>query len=142
MTNNDSIATSGENRLKDRRRKLIRFVAVACVGFAVLGYATGYMSGSYREDSLPAWIPITILVFAIPAIAWFTWSYFRRVDELEIMDNLWSHLIGQYVAILSFMGWYFLAEFKVVTYPSAFAIVAIMIVATLLAYLGRKAGLR
>ena len=76
------------------------------------------------------------------AFAWFTYDYFRRVDELDRMDNLWAHLIGFYGGLIVFGVWYFLAELDLAAKPSAVATVAIMAGLTFVAYGLRKLGLR
>ena len=142
MTNNDLNAGSGEARLKKRRNTFIRYFVLACIGFGAVGFLSGYVQGSYEDGEMPLWIPLTLIAVVLVALAWFTWDYFRRVDELEIMDNLWAHLIGQYVAVLTFMGWYFLADLDLVAYPTALGVMAVMVGATALAYFARKFGLR
>ena len=142
MTDNNAPGLSGEDRLRSRRMKFWRYLAIVMVGFMIAGFFSGYAKASFDSGDLPIWVPLVLGAITGLALIWFTWDYFRRVDELDLMDNLWSHLIGQYAAGLTFMGWYLLGELGITTYPTAVGIVFVMIGSTFVAYGLRKLGLR
>lgn len=141
MTDNDTLS-SGEERLRKRRRAWWRYLALAFAASVVVGFATGFLTGSYESGAVPLWLPIGVGVLVLVLLAWFTRDYFRRIDEFDLMDNLWAHLIGMYAAISLFAGWYFLADLGLAEHPSALPIVVAMLVFTMLAYGLRKLGLR
>lgn len=145
MTDNDYNANeqSGEIRYKAKRRAFVRYLAITCMIALVLGYFSGYFTGRFKDGEIHVALPIAALGAVLAFLAWFTVDYFRRVDELDLMDNLWAHLIGQYGALFLFMGWYFLAELNVVSaYPTAIAVILAMIATTFIAYGLRKLGWR
>jgi intracellular septation protein A len=141
MTKDDG-NLSGEQRLKARRRRFYRYLAVAFVVSMIVGMLSGGLAAFYEDGAVPLWIPLVVCVAVALAFAWFTYDYFRRVDELDRMDNLWAHLIGFYGGLIVFGVWYFLAELDLAAKPSAVATVAIMAGLTFVAYGLRKLGLR
>lgn len=141
MTETD-ITMTGEARLRKRRNAWWRYLGIAFVASALAGFFGGYFVDAYQEGRLPLWVPVVTVVAALIALAWFTRDYFRRVDELDLMDNLWAHLIGLYGGMITFMGWYFFAELSLVAYPSALAAIALMWFFTFAAYGIRKLGFR
>ncbi|MBD2841842.1 hypothetical protein [Erythrobacter rubeus] len=141
MTKHDN-AQSGEERFRRRRNSFWRYLALAFVGFAIAGFISGYAQDSYKAGDLPTWVPITLAIMVCAALIWFTWDYFRRVDELDLMDNLWAHLIGTYTAVIVFMGWYLSGDLGLSSYPTAFGVMCALIAGTFVAYCLRKLGFR
>ncbi|MGB3473046.1 MAG: hypothetical protein WBA51_19690 [Erythrobacter sp.] len=141
MTNSDNSST-GEQRLRARRRSFWRFMAIGAVVSALAGFFAGFFSGALADGAVPLWATLALLAAAVAGMAWFTFDYFRRIDEVDLLDNFWAHLWGQYIAVTVFLVWYFLAELKLVIYPSAFAIICAMILGTFGIYGLRKLGLR
>ncbi len=142
MTNPNNSELSGEARLKARRRKYWTYFAVAMVVSMTAGLVSGLTSKLYQNDTIPLWLPITAIVVVIAGISWATWQYFKRIDEIDLMDNLWAHTIGLYVGIFAYMAWFLLADMEVAPTPSAMVIVAIMLVTTGIAYGLRKLNIR
>lgn len=145
MTDNDTVndtVPTGEERLRQRRRAWWRYLALAFAISLLAGFASGFLTGSYESGAVPLWLPVGVGVVVLALLAWFTRDYFRRIDELDLMDNLWAHLIGMYAAISLFAGWYFLADLGLAEHPAALPIVAAMLVFTMLAYGFRKLGIR
>ncbi|GAA4037938.1 hypothetical protein [Parerythrobacter jejuensis] len=141
MTEFETI-NSGESRLKERRRAFWKYLALAFAAFAVLGFFGGYFGAAFGKGDVPLLVPIGVGLITLIALAWFTWDFFKRIDELDLMDNLWAHLIGQYIALTVFLGWYFLGELGLTTYPTAVAVMLAMILGTFVAYGFRKLGWR
>ena len=135
---------SGEKRYSAKRRAFWRYLTLTFAAFLLIGLLSGFVQSAYRDGEIGLWVPVTVGIVLLVALTWYTWDYFtRRIDELDLMDNLWAHLVGQYVALVAFMGWYFLADLGVLaTFPTAFGVILTMIGATLLAYAARKLGLR
>lgn len=142
MTDNDA-KLSGEERYSKRRRAFWRYLIITLVAFMVAAFFSGFIQRSYRDGDVSLWVPMLAGAALLVAMIWFTWDFFRRVDELDLMDNLWAHLIGQYGAVFGFMGWYFLADLGLLaSYPTAISVIIIMLVTTFLAYGARKLGFR
>ena len=138
----DEANLSGEQRLKSRRRRFYRYLAIALIASIIAGMVSGVLSAFYDAGTIPLWVPLLACAVVAVALIWFTYDYFRRVDELDLMDNLWAHLTGLYAGVIAFGVWYFLADLGVTQSPTALAIVAITMLATFAAYGLRKLGLR
>ncbi|MBB3032941.1 hypothetical protein [Alteriqipengyuania lutimaris] len=141
MTRTDPEPT-GEARLKKRRNRFYRYVALALLGSLIAGMAGGVMGGLYEDGEAPVWVPLLACAILAIGLIWFTRDYFKRVDELDLMDNLWAHLCGVYGGMIVFGIWYFLANIGLVPFPSALAIVSVMIFIICAVYGLRKLGLR
>ena len=133
---------SGEQRLKAGRRRFFRYFTIALVLSALAGLLSGTLSSFYEKDIVPVWVPIVVCGLVALGVAWGTYDYFKRVDELDLMDNLWAHTIGLYGGIIAFGVWFFLADLGLAETPSALGIVVISLIVTFAAYGVRKLGLR
>ena len=127
---------SGEARLRRRWRSFWRYLGVAFVASILVGAFSGALVDIYENGSIP------IIVLTVAVFAWFTRDYFKRVDELDLMDNLWAHLTGVYGGMIVFAVWYFTAELDLVAYPSAPAMMAIIVLIVFAVYGLRKLGWR
>ncbi len=141
MTENNP-SPSGEQRLKDHRRRFWRYVTIAFIASLLAGLGFGFVLGAHEDGNLPLWLPVSLGIVVLLALVWFTWDYFRRIDELDLMDNLWAHLIGLYGGLFVFGIWTFGHELKFFQEPTAIGIVLAMISIMFLAYGARKLGLR
>lgn len=146
MTNNDTVtstaATTGEERLKSRRKSFWRYLGLAFLLSLLAGLASGFAGGMFQTGDLPIWVPILIFAIVAAGFIWFTRDYFRRVDELDLMDNLWAHLIGFYGILIIFGGWYFLWELSLLGKPDALLVIIGGLLINFGAYGLRKLGLR
>jgi ABC-type Mn2+/Zn2+ transport system permease subunit len=141
MTDTD-ILSSGEDRLRKRRLAWWRYFALGLAGSVMTGLVSGYLAGAYENGTIPVWLPVIGCVVVMVLMGWMTRDYFRRIDELDLMDNLWAHLFGLYGGFLLFGGWFFFVDLGLTSYPTAPAIVFAMLLLTLAAYGARKLGLR
>lgn len=133
---------SGEARLKRRRSRFYRYLGLAFLVSIVAGMASGTMVSFYENGLIPLWLPLLAFAIAAAGLVWFTRDYFKRVDELDRMDNLWAHLIGLYGGFIVFCFWYLLADLGVTGEPSGLGVVGAMLLITFAAYGARKLGLR
>ena len=72
MTDNPDV---GQQRLHTRRRKLIRLVALATLGFTVLGAATGFIAAMTEGTRLPSWTVMPLVAAAVIGLAIFSVVY-------------------------------------------------------------------
>lgn len=142
MTDPNKAEMSGEARLKARRRKYWTYFAIAMLASVMGGLVSGFSTKLYENGIIPVWMPIVAIVAVFSALAWACWDYFKRIDEIDLMDNLWAHTIGFYVGIIAFGVWFLIADLGVVPSPPGIAIAAIMLVATGIAYGLRKLNIR
>jgi len=138
----DTNAPSGEARARARRKAFYRYFGLAFLVSLIVGLVSGGLVASYEDGVIPLWMPLLAIVAAALAMIWFTRDYFRRIDELDLMDNLWAHLAGLYGGVIVFWVWYFIAELGLVAPPEASAIIGSMILIVFVAYGARKLGWR
>lgn len=141
MTKHDS-SESGEARHNRRRNAFWRYLALAFSASILIGFLSGMASGMYASGDLPLWVPLLAGALAITGITWFSFDYFKRIDELDLMDNLWAHLAGMYGGIITIGGWYLLAELGLIRFPTAADTIIALLGFTFLFYGIRKLGLR
>ncbi|MFM8374576.1 MAG: hypothetical protein ACKN9P_00720, partial [Phenylobacterium sp.] len=100
---NTSAPLSGEDRLRQRRRR-IRNVWITALGVGFLsGMAFGLVGdGGSRVSPLLFWGLLALVAAgAVVVNVWFM----RRVDEVEVMDNLWACFVGLQAHVLIGAGW-------------------------------------
>ena len=139
MTDNPDV---GQQRLHTRRRKLIRLVALATLGFTVLGAATGFIAAMTEGTRLPSWTVMPLVAAAVIGLAIFSVVYFRRIDEVDLADNLWASLIGLYFYGAAFPAWEFLNTIGSLPPVHGWGLWGATMVVALLAYVARRTGLR
>lgn len=138
----DAETLPGVVKLKARRSAFIRYLAMAALVSFGAGLGTGFLSGLFESGQLPIWTLYACWAVVLAGMAWFTRDYFRRIDELDLADNLWSHLIGYYLTLWAFGLWYLLYDLGRAPEPTALPVMLFMIVATFVVYGARKLGLR
>jgi hypothetical protein len=80
-------------------------------------------------------------VFVI-GFAWFTRDYLRRVDELDLLDNLWAALFGFFFYFTAFPLWNSLATFDLAPAVDNWLLWTATTIVMFAAYCLRKMGLR
>jgi hypothetical protein len=108
----------------------------------VAGFAGGYLVG-YNEvageplsiSPLSAWIAV-LMIGAAFVIG--SWIYFREVDEVDLVDNLWGSTVGFYVYSILFGGWIALDFLDAAPTVNHIAIFWVTLAAASGAYLYRK----
>ena len=142
MTATNDTAGAGEQRLKSRRRAFWRCCAIGMIGGLIAGFASGFTIDLVGEGRLPALAIIALLAAALAGFIWFSVDYFRRVDELDLADNLWSCLFGLYFYVCLFPGWHILNDAGLVGEPDQWAIFIATMAFTAIVYGVRKLGWR
>lgn len=133
---NTSAPLSGEDRLRQRRRR-IRNVWIAALGVGFLGgMAFGLSSDGGLRLSPPLFWGLLALV-AAGTVAVNVW-FMRRVDEVEVMDNLWACFVGLLAHILIGAGWVAAAARGLAPVPDVLAVLLATLAVTFIAYLGLK----
>ncbi|MCL4673652.1 MAG: hypothetical protein KJZ64_12120 [Sphingomonadaceae bacterium] len=137
MTDNDP-AQSGEARLKARYKAFIRHLALA----ALIGIAAGALSGvtlaRVEDGALPKSVFIGLWSFMVALFVWFTRDYFRRIDEVDLIDNLWASTIGLYGYIAAFCSWFMFHRIGLTPPPGQLTILLTTVIIATIAYFVRK----
>ncbi|WP_338244981.1 hypothetical protein [Aurantiacibacter hainanensis] len=135
-------ALSGEQRLESRTRRLWTFCALGMAATIAIGLGSGYAAALYEEGALPGWLIVVLWGLALVSFTWFTWGYFRRVDELDVMDNLWAGMIGLYFYCVGLPTWLAFAHIGIAPPMDDVLLYVAVAVVTGIAYGLRKLGLR
>jgi len=140
--NGNNPAGSGEARLKARRNKFWTFVLAASVVAAIAGFASGFLIALIEDGSVPRFAAIPILVIAASGFVWFSYRYYKKVDELDLADNLWANTFGIYFFIITPAGWQILNHAGLTGPPDLWTIWIGGILFAGIAYGIRKLGFR
>lgn len=130
--------SAGERRLIARRRNLWRFVGLGFAGAAVAGFALGVLGAAGEERWIDPRLLWPALALATVLWVWFTVGYFRRVDELDLADNLWAAMIAVYVYVPLFPSWALLHYAGQLPPVDGWAVWWTTMAVMTLTYLGRK----
>ena len=133
---------SGEARLRQKRRKFFTYIGLAMVAAFAAGLGSGAAGAFVERGILPVWLLWAVWALVVAAFAWFTRDYFRKVDELDLLDNLWASTVGLYTYVVAFGTWYFFADLGLLGPMNHMAIFALTLGAAVLAYVARKLGWR
>jgi undecaprenyl pyrophosphate phosphatase UppP len=133
---------SGEMRLKKRKRAFWMFVGIGCLAAAIAGFASGFVGAKVEQGMLPDWAILLIMAVVSCAFIWFSYTYYKKVDELDLTDNLWANTFGLYAYVIMAAGWVILQEAGIVGPPQHWPILIVTLLVALIAYTARRLGLR
>jgi hypothetical protein len=142
MTKDEEMTPSGEQRLRTRRNALLRYAGIGMIAAFVVGIGTGALVAGVDGASAPPWLLVTGWTAVIAAFVWFSRRYLQRVDEVDLLDNLWASSIGLYGYVVAFFSWQLFYDANLVSEPDHGLIFSGTLVFTLLVYVLRKLGLR
>lgn len=133
---------SGEARLKVRRMRLIRYVMLALIlGFG-LGMGTGAVGRMVSDGVIPALALAGLWAIVLAGSIWFSRDYFRRIDELDLMDNLWASTVALYAFFGAAVSWFVFHDAGLAPSPSYEMLGLFTFTILLIAYGARKMGWR
>jgi hypothetical protein len=141
MTSSDP-ALTGEAKLKKRRAAFLRYLAIALAVSVVVGLASGALASTIAMGAVPNAVMIGVLVVVVAGFSWFTRDYFRRIDEVDLQDNLWANTFGFYTYLVTLGSWYLLHDIGMMAEPQQYIIFAISCSALVISYGIRKLGWR
>lgn len=133
---------SGEARLRRRRKSFWRYVALAVLVAFVVGIASGVGVALVEEEILPGWVIYIAIALIVIGFAWFTRDYYRRVDELDLLDNLWAALVAIYFYVCALPVWFVLQDAGLAPEPDHWIIWGGTMIVMLVTYGVRKLGWR
>ena len=134
----------GENLHEQHRKRFWRNLAIAGVGGIPIGFAAGFGAGYTKGDFdafwnwAPDWLIIALLALAIGTLLYGSWRFYRSVDEVELLDNLWGSSAAYSAYSLLFPSWWVLQKAGITAPPNHWLIFLIAIGTGMAVYLGRK----
>ena len=145
MTDNDAAlsgSNSGETRLKAKRNAFFRYFALAVLAGFVAGMMSGVAAALVEDGILPTSVLIALWAATVALFVWFCRDYFRRIDELDLLDNLWASTIGLYGYVVVFGTWYLFHQVGIAPEIDQIAVMLATLAITTAAYIARKLGWR
>ncbi|GAA4643838.1 hypothetical protein GCM10023115_17980 [Pontixanthobacter gangjinensis] len=144
MTQNDqqTSAESGEQKLARRKRSFWSFVLLGTVIAGVAGFASGFVTSRVEQGLISEWAIYPILAVTIIGFIWFSYLYYMRIDELDLMDNLWGNTIGMYAYVIITTSWMLFEQAGITGAPQHWPILTATVAISLIAYTARRLGLR
>ncbi|MGB3738036.1 MAG: hypothetical protein WA948_01660 [Pontixanthobacter sp.] len=90
--------TSSEGRYRKNRRSSPLYLFIALTVLGVAASLSGLMARGFIDGIVPMWMPIACPTAIFGGFVWFTIDYYRGLDQIDLMDNLWPHMAGVYIA--------------------------------------------
>lgn len=137
-----SAANPGEARHKARQKALLRWFGMAMVAGFVAGMVGGFAGALVADGLLPVPVLIGLWALTVALFIWFSRDFYRRIDEVDLIDNLWASTVAFYAYTIVFGSWYVFHDIGLIGPPQQLTIFNITIAAGIVAYGARKLGWR
>jgi DNA-binding XRE family transcriptional regulator len=137
----DNQSLTGETSLKQRRSLFIGYLVLMLFASIVGGVITGSAGRLMAAYTLPITVFLRLWLTVVIGFVWFTRDYFRRVDELDLLDNLWASTIALYTFFAAAGSWLILYEVGIAPPPEVEVLSIFTFAALLIAYAAHKIGL-
>ena len=129
----------GERREATQRRTFWTILGGLGAAGGLAGFTYGFFSsGAFKTEDVPVVAIIGAVAIMVLIFAYGTWRFFDSIDELEMVDNLFSSTVGLYVYATLFPVWWVLSRLGVTEEPNDWAIFACALISSASAYVWRK----
>ena len=134
----------GENLHEQHRKRFWRNLMIAGAGGIQIGFAAGFGAGYTQGDFdafwnwAPDWLVIVLLGLTLAGLIYGSWRFYRSIDEVELLDNLWGSSAAYSAYALLFPSWWVLGKAGIVGEPHDIVIFVVALAAGSAVYLGRK----
>jgi hypothetical protein len=114
----------GENLHAQLRKRYWRNLTIAGIGAAPIGFGVGWYAHHSNGEidafwsAAPDWAVIALLALAITALLFGSWRFYRSIDEVELLDNLWASSASYTAYILLFPTWWVLGKAGIAQEPN------------------------
>jgi len=136
--------TSGEDLHAAGRKRFWRTLSLAGLAGIPVGFAVGLGFGLSRGDinafwtGAPDWLVVALVAASAAGFLWGSWRFYRSIDEVERLDNLWSSTVASGAYAILFPAWWALGKAGIVSPPNDWAIYLAALLLGLVAYGKRK----
>jgi len=133
----------GERLLAARRRRFWGWLAALGVMGGIAGAVSGFITGHENlgmdaVTALPTAVKYGIVALLVAAFLVGCLGYWRAIDELEIMDNLWSSTASYYAFAILIPAWWLLWKMEGAPEPNLWTIFFASLLVGLAVYGWRK----
>ena len=142
MTQQPKRLGEGEQRLQQSRNRYWRYFGVIMLTAAGVGVLTGALGDAFDNGYVPQAVFLAIIAAIAIGFVWLCFDYYRRLDEVDLMDNLWAATVALNAGFLVWFVWWVLGDAGITVRPQATPILLGMLIINLGVYLARKTGLR
>ena len=138
------VIMEGEKLHSEHRRRFWRNLMIVGIGALPIGFAIGFGAGHRGGDfdafltSAPDWQVIALLGLAVGGVIYGSWRFYRSIDELELLDNLWASSAAYSAYSLLFPIWWILSRAGIAVEPNQWLIFMVALGGGLATYLARK----
>lgn len=134
----------GERQEARRRRNFRMSLGWPFVGGMVLGSFTGIAAASRDVEISEIWtqipqsLALSVIAVSLAIFLYGSWRFYKAIDEVELVDNLWGSTAAYYVYATLFPLWWVLAKVGVLPALNDWAIYVIALGGGGAVYLWRK----
>ena len=145
MMGNVMVERGEGERIEARRRRFfwlsIGVMAAAGAGLGFVVGATAALKDLAIGEiwiALPQLFVVALLSVSLAGFLYGTWRFYKAIDEVELVDNLWGSTAACYIYAILFPLWWALSKAQLVSAPDDWAIFYTALGGGMLAYLWRK----
>ena len=105
----------GENLHAQHRKRFWRNLIIIGLGAAPIGAVMGWGVGNKQGfdafwTMAPDWLVVSLLTLAVTTLLYGSWRMYRSIDEVELLDNLWSSAASYAAYSILFPVWWVLGK--------------------------------
>ena len=142
----DAMTSTGEGERREARRRRIFWLSVGGLfaGGMVMGVFTGFTAAhndvAFEEiwTQIPQRLAIGVIAVSVALFVYGCWRFYKAIDEVELVDNLWGSTASYYVYAILFPVWWALGKANVLPEPSDWGIYFAALGGGGIVYLWRK----
>ncbi|ANY20814.1 hypothetical protein A6F68_02314 [Tsuneonella dongtanensis] len=129
---------SGEARLRRRRLAFWRFSLLGGAIAVVAALGLAHLANAAATGTASVVLTLLAIALGVSAYTWFSVAYFRRVDELDLVDNLWASHFATTALAIGYPAWLLLERAGLAPQAQASSMWMATFGALLIAYAIRK----
>lgn len=142
----DVMTEAGEGERQEARRRRMFWMSIGALFIAgmVLGFFTGITAAIENVEideiwtRIPQSLAVGVIVVSLAMFIYGCWRFYKAIDEVEMLDNLWGSAASYYLYATLFPVWWALGKANLLPEPSDWGIYFAALGAGGLVYLWRK----
>lgn len=142
MTKHDDAKISGSQRLRIRNRHNLIAYTIGALIVILLASWSGYIGELIDTAAFGPWLAASAWIAGIALFVLLGVRYYRRADELIILDNIWAGAAAFLAYATLFPSWLLFYDLGLSGEPDRVIIYIVVMTVAVLAYGARKLGWR